>query len=113
MSPLKIAIFDEIRKFYKDDTAALSDLELNQLTFHHPDGLRLTLAGFVQLKRIFTVYSFEMPDNIKSKYQRNLAKLEFPYFFTQRRLILFSEMDATVVKLAGGVEQFLENIGDS
>jgi hypothetical protein len=113
MSPLKVAIFNEIRKFYKDDTAVLSDLELNHLIFHHPDGLRLTLNGFVQLKRIFTVYSFEMPDNIKSKYQRNLAKLEFPYFFTQRRLILFSEMDAMVVKLAGGVEQFLENIGDS
>jgi hypothetical protein len=35
--------------------------------------------------------------------------MEYPYFLTPRRLILFSEMDAMVVKLRGGIESFLES----
>jgi hypothetical protein len=34
--------------------------------------------------------------------------MEYPYFFTKSRLILFSEMDSMVIKLHGGIEGFLE-----
>jgi hypothetical protein len=109
MSPLKLAIFGEVRKNHPDDDLTnLTDTEMNHLLFHHPDGLRLSLQGFVQLKGIFTAYSFPLPDTIKSKHQKSLGKMEYPYFFTKKRLILFSEMDAMVIKLHGGVQGFLE-----
>jgi dGTP triphosphohydrolase len=108
MTPLKNAIFIEVKKCH-EDANALDDDQLNKLLFHHPEGLRLSLKGFIVVKNIFTAYSFQLPETIKSKHQRVLSKMEYPYFFTKRRLILFSQMDATVIKLAGGVQQFLEN----
>ena len=109
MSRLKQAIFDELRKHYVDDEiVSLSDEGLNKYIFHHPDGLRLTLQGFIRLKKIFTVYSFSIPDTLKSRHHYGMSKMEYPYFLTQRRLILFSEMDAMIIKLHGGIEGFLE-----
>ena len=109
MTPLKKAIFVEVRKVHPK-SAELDDEQLNKLLFHHPDGLRLSMTGFLVVKNIFTAYSFEMPETIRSKHQRSLAKLEYPYYFTRSnsRLILFSEMDAMVIKLHGGVHSFLE-----
>lgn len=107
MTPLKKAIFGEVRKQH-EDAASLSDEQLNNLLFHHPDGLRLSLKGFIVIKGIFTAYSFEIPETMKSRHQFGMSRMEYPYFFTKRRLILFSEMDAMVVKLHGGIEGFLE-----
>jgi len=108
MTPLKLAIFEEVRK-QNAEAAELNDEQLHQRIFHHRDGLRLTYSGFLILKRIFTVYSFEIPETIKARHHAGMANMEYPYFFTSRRLILFSEMDAMTVKLCGGIEQFLEN----
>lgn len=107
MNPLKVAIFAEVRTVH-EESAKLSDEQLNNILFHHPDGLRLSLTGFRVVKNIFTAYSFPLPDTIKSKHQRSLGKLEYPYFLTSKRLILFSEMDAMVIKLHGGVQGFLD-----
>lgn len=107
MQPIKIAIFRELQK-HDEELVNLSDDELNKLLFHHRDGLRLSLRGFVQVKAIFTAYSFGIPETIKSRHRLALSKMEFPYFFTNKRLILFSEMDAMMVKLHGGIENFLE-----
>jgi len=107
MTTLKEAIFVEIRKTF-EEYESTDDGELNNLLFHHASGLRLSLTGFRTVKKIFTAYSFEIPETLKSRHRRGMARMEYPYFFTPRRLILFSEMDAMVVKLAGGIEAFLE-----
>jgi dGTP triphosphohydrolase len=107
MSPLKKAIFGEVRKQH-EEAAALSDEQLNNLLFHHPEGLRLSLKGFVVIKAIFTAYSFAIPETLKSRHQFGMSKMEYPYFLTQKRLVLFSEMDAMVIKIHGGIESFLE-----
>jgi dGTP triphosphohydrolase len=107
MNPLKVAIFLEVRNKH-EEANQLSDVQLNNLLFHHPDGLRLSLKGFLVIKTIFTAYSFEIPDTMKSRHNKSLGRMEYPYFFTQKRLIVFSEMDAMVIKLHGGVESFLE-----
>jgi hypothetical protein len=107
MNPLKLVIFSEVKKT-NTDLEVLSDEELNQLLFHHPSGLRLSLTGFRVLRKVFSAYSFELPKTIKSRHHYNMGKLEFPYYFTNNRIILFSEMDAVIVKLHGGVESFLE-----
>lgn len=107
MIQLKSAIFTEVRKTI-EESSALNDEQLNKLLFHQPDGLRLSLKGFLVIKSIFTAYSFEIPETLKSRHQRGMSKMEYPYYFTTKRLILFSEMDAMVVKLHGGIEGFLE-----
>ena len=108
MIPLKIAIFEEVR-VYHEKSANFTNEQLNQIVFHHPAMLRLTFQGFLILKNIFTVYSFEMDVSLTTKHQIGMATLSYPYYMTSRRLILFSEMDSMVVKLCGGIKQFLEN----
>jgi hypothetical protein len=108
MHPLKKAIFQEIRKHHEGTLDSITDEQMNAAVFHHPDGLRLSLRGFVQVKAIFTAYSFEIPATLKSRHNLSMSKLEYPYFLTTKRLVLFSEMDAMVIKLHGGIENFLE-----
>ncbi len=107
MDPLKVAIFGEVRRHHIN-SGELTDEQLNQKIFHHPSGLRLTFQGFLVLKNIFTVYSFEMDITLKAKHQMGMSKMEYPYYMTTKRLMLFSEMDAMVIKLHGGIKGFLE-----
>lgn len=107
MTPLKKAIFAEIRKQH-EKAGSLDDEQLNKLIFFHPEGLRLSYSGFIIIKNIFTAYSFELPESLKSRHFFGLSKMEYPFFFTRKRLILFSEMDAMVIKIHGGLEGFLE-----
>lgn len=107
MVPLKVAIFEEVRKKH-EKSATLSDEQMNNLLFHHPHSLRLTFRGFLVLKNIFTVYSFEMDATLTARHQMGMSKMEYPYYVTTKRLILFSEMDAMVIKLHGGIKGFLE-----
>jgi hypothetical protein len=46
--------------------------------------------------------------DILAKHQIALSKMEFPYAIWRKRLILFSDMDAMMIKLHGGVMGFLE-----
>ncbi len=107
MTTLKEAIFVEVRNKH-EDAKNLNDDQLNKLIFHHPTGLRLSLTGFRIIKGIFTAYSFQIPVTLKSRHQRGMSSLIYPYFLTAKRLVLFSDMDAMTVKLCGGVEPFLE-----
>lgn len=112
MNTLRNAIFSEVRTQHKK-SSALSDEELEHLIFHTSTSLRLTYPGFLILKNIFTIYSFDIPVTIKTKHRYGMSKMVYPYYFTRNRLILFSEMDAMTIKLCGGIERFLENCGDS
>lgn len=107
MVPLKTAIFREVRTHH-EKSAELTDEQLNQILFHHSSGLRLTFQGFLILKNIFTVYSFEMDVTLTAKHQIGMSKMEYPYYMTTKRLMLFSELDAMVIKLHGGIKGFLE-----
>jgi len=107
MTQLKKVIFDEVKK-QQPDLQILDDDDLNKLIFHHPDGLRLSLVGYKIIRKIFTAYPFEIPNTIRSRHQTNLGKMEYPYYFTSKKIIVFSEMDATMIKIHGGIQSFLE-----
>lgn len=108
MTTLKQAIFNEVRT-HVEKLKDLSNDDLNARIFHHVSGLRLTFHGFLVLKNIFTVYSFELDVKMKAKHHIGLEKMEYPYYLSTKRLVLFSETDAMVIKLHGGLSGFLEN----
>ncbi len=107
MLPLKTAIFKELHAV-TNKAATFTDEQLNGIMFHHHDSLRLTYGGFLWMSKMFTGYQFPVSETLKAKHQIGLAKLEYPYYITQTRLVLFSDSDAMVVKLCGGIERFLE-----
>ena len=108
MNPLKVAIFDEVRKTIPEFSNSTYD-ELNNSIFAHNNGLRLTFRGFLVLKNIFTAYSFEMDVTLTAKHYIGMDSLLFPYYINSKRLILFSEADALIIKLCGNIKNFLEN----
>jgi hypothetical protein len=107
ITPLKKAIFEELRK-QNEELAVINDENLNKLLFKYPDRLNLSLTGFIAVKKVFTAYSFEIPATLKSKHRYGMSRMEYPYFLTPKRLVLFSEVDAMVIKIQGGIEAFLE-----
>ena len=108
MLPLKTAIFAELRAVTnKADT--FTDDQLNGVMFNHKDSLRLTYSGVLWMSKAFTSYQFPVDVPLKAKHQIGLQKMEYPYYITQNRLVLFSDSDALVIRLAGGIERFLEN----
>lgn len=105
---LKSAIFREVRK-HSPEYELVTDEEMNKLFFHMPDALRLSLRGYMEIKEIFTAYSFKTPATIKNKHRIGMSKMVYPYFIAKSRLVLFSEMDASVINLCGGIEAFLDS----
>lgn len=106
--PLKSKIFDLLRTEYKD-FAEVDDFRLNTIIFHHPSGLRLSNAGFVAVRKLFHNYRFDIPENMKSRCNQALDKLEYPYYFVMKKIYVFSELDATMIKLSGGIDSFLDS----
>lgn len=107
MNSFKTTLFIELRKHH-DGYKDLSDEEIDKILFYKIDSLRLTMNGFICIKKIFTAYSFQVPDTMKTKHFKALTKMTYPYYLTSKRLILFSEMDAMVVEIQGSIERFLE-----
>lgn len=105
---LKELIFNEVRANHIK-SVDYTDEQLEKIIFRTSNGLRLSLGGFMVIKKIFTAYSFEIPIMLKSRHRIALHGIAYPYFLTSRRLVFFSEGDAMIVTLAGGIEKFLEN----
>ena len=109
---LKVKIFSKLRSEVPDFTE-MEDPRLNAIIFHHPSGLRLSQTGFAALRRFFDTYKFDIPENMKSRCNQALDKLEYPYYFVAKRIYVFSELDATMIKLSGGVDSFLDSQSQS
>lgn len=105
---LKSKIFSELRKQY-NDFSEIDDSRLNVIIFHHPSGMRLSSSGFSAIKKLFDFYKFDIPENMKSRCNLALNKLEYPYYFISKKIYVFSEIDATMIKLSGGIDSFLDS----
>lgn len=106
-SNLKTAIAKELQIHVKS-MQPLTDSQITESVFYHENSLRLSYTGFVAMSKIFTAYQFPAPYKMIAKHYMALSKMDYPYYITANRLVLFSDSDATVIKLAGSVEHFLE-----
>ena len=77
-------------------------------------GMRLTSTGFAVMKRLkFEYWDFELPDNFARKNKRIILgldrKLQFPYYYGQKRLSFFGSQEAMMANLTGDIELWLAN----
>lgn len=86
--------------------------EFESIMFYRPTGIRLSYKGYLNLKKIFDVYSF--PINRKSLCARDLLKLhnniDYPYYIASEYICLFSEHDAFMVKLCTDMRSWLDTL---
>ena len=77
-------------------------------------GMRLTSTGFKVLKDLkFEYWDFMLPENFARKNKRIILgldrKLQFPYYYGQKRLSFFGSQEAMMANLTGDLEQWLSN----
>ena len=77
-------------------------------------GMRLTSTGFNILKKLkFEYWDFQLPNNFARKNKRIILgldrKLQFPYYYGQKRLSFFGSQEAMMANLTGDLESWLAN----
>ena len=77
-------------------------------------GMRLTSTGFKVLKDLkFEYWDFMLPANFARKNKRIILgldrKLQFPYYYGQKRLSFFGSQEAMMANLTGDLESWLAN----
>lgn len=82
------------------------DIFYNQRT----KGLRLSKIGLDLLKYDFDTYTFAIPKEVKVslKHIKLLEEnLQWPYYISQKQLVLLNEEDAVIFKLVDGYENWI------
>ena len=73
-------------------------------------GLRLTSLGYQLLRREYDHYPFPIEKESKVTARHILAldkEMQWPYYLTQKQIVLFSEEDSVVLKLVGGYDNWI------
>jgi hypothetical protein len=73
--------------------------------FKNDKGTRFTGQGFELASTIWKAYTVKLPENYKILNRTLLmldSKMEWPYYLSKRKLVLFSEMDAFEFSLYQG-----------
>lgn len=78
--------------------------------FYHPDSLRLRSAGFHLLKQFFDCEEFKHSRNFYTGEILALSKhMNAPFFINQDKIVLFSNENIVMCKMAGSVALWLNN----
>lgn len=109
MNNIKISVVEEIRN-QKADLSKFSNESLCDFFFMQPSSLRLTYLGYSYIKHVFTGYKFET----KMKHQHLITlsnMMKYPYYINSSHdeIVIFTETDAMMINLCGGIEKYLEN----
>lgn len=76
--------------------------------FYNKFTIRLTTNGKTRFIKLYDNWEFQLESKIKSGQLIDLfRKMSYPYYLSTTKLILFSEEDAFMVKLAG-IDGWLE-----
>lgn len=83
------------------DALQLKEDIANLRLFYNARTLRLTSAGLQIFKKYYDHWEFRDPPMTAGQLLNLLKKMRAPYYTTKNRLILFTEQDAFMCKLAG------------
>ncbi len=76
-------------------------------------GLRLTRLGYELLRNEFDFYPHPIEKDIKVKVKHILAldaEMQWPYYLSNKQIVLFSEDDSVIIKLVGGYENWIASV---
>lgn len=85
--------------------------EIISFMFKRTQGLRLTRGGDKILSRYLPNYRFPHHYHFKAKHLIQITRqFTSPYYIGLRVVTLYSDEDAMMVKLCGGLTEFLDNL---
>ncbi|BDR25715.1 hypothetical protein RVBP17_2420 [Pseudomonas phage sp. 30-3] len=110
---LRDSIFSYLRE-NNESLTELTDIELNRFIFAHPSSFRLSYDGLKLFSKLFTSYTYHIDFKITFRQRLLLGRhLKFPYYFSDKRLILFSYDDSLYLNLIGDIKLWLESFEHS
>lgn len=105
---VRAKIVELVKCQYPPDTS-MCDIESE--IFYRPGNIRLTYKGNMRLARLCNSYAFDHDIAFCAKHLIAIAReLIYPYYLTSGILVLYSETDAAMVSLHGGVREFIESL---
>lgn len=106
---IKRRLFVELRRL-EPDLAELSDTQINRRCFRSSSGVRLSYAGFRLLCKHFENHRFELDKPLIMRELITLSRTaQWPHFLSDRYLHIFCSRDVFLIKLKGGVHQWLSH----
>jgi hypothetical protein len=72
-----------------------------KIVFKNSHTLRLTKTGERVLSKAYDSYSFDPPKLNGHNLINLLRKMKYPYYIDKKKLVLFTEQDSFLAKLAG------------
>ena len=76
-------------------------------------GLRLTRLGYELLRKEYDNYPFALSKETKVTAGHILAldkEMQWPYYLTNKQIVLFSEEDSVIFKLVDGYENWINSL---
>lgn len=76
-------------------------------------GLRLTKLGYELLRKDYDSYAFAHNKETKVTARHILAldkEMQWPYYLTNKQIVLFSEEDSVIFKLVDGYENWINSL---
>ena len=82
--------------------------DIEKVFFKSKDTMGLTEVGHRVLSKTFEFKQYQITGPLLAKHYLGLRNLSYPYYITDRWLILYNREDSTLLELYGSANDFLE-----
>lgn len=82
--------------------------EIEKAFFKSADTMALTQVGHRIMSKVFNFKQFPIKSTLLTKHYLGLRHLEYPYFLTEKWLILYNAQDSVMLELYGSADEFLD-----
>lgn len=85
--------------------------DIVNMVFRSSANLRLTVVGKTAYSRVHPAFIYKHERALLPKHLIGIAReIKEPYYLSDRLFVIFSEEDAMMIKLCGGVNRFIETL---
>lgn len=86
--------------------------DIMSMVFRSSANLRLTGVGKTAYSRVHPAFIYKHDHNLLPRHLMGIAReITAPYYLSDTLFVIFSEEDAMMIKLCGGVNKFIETLG--
>lgn len=98
-------------KMHFSELKNTAETEIASMIFRSTANLRLTRVGMTAYSRVHTAFTHTHKRALLPRHLMGIGReITSPYYLSEKLFIIFSEEDAMMIKLCGGIDRFLETL---
>lgn len=103
-------VVEELKMHFSELKNA-AETEIVNMIFRSTANLRLTRVGMTAYSRVHPAFTYKHEHALLPKHLMGIGReITSPYYLSEKIFVIFSEEDAMMIKLCGGVDRFLETL---